>query len=237
MEPIPTNPWTPQPRWCLITRSMNRCSSQRWVYAVKVQRSLAPLSWFPGSRKPTAHVHQCCRFQSYAKSRRLHAIANEIYIAWTTFLGSTTTATPTDHVTFDFNSILQRSSNLTISSSSSLSLCLAVFLGTHQFSWSSSFSKIWLDIEICFIYFQVMNKIVKQFVKIYNCPSSHLFLFFIHWLSFLAVFLATHQLCRLSSLSNIWLDIKIYLFPLKIKFQWKLKLEFMNAIFHKIIKI
>ena len=48
-------------------------------YAVKVQRSLAPLSWFPGSRKPTAHVHQCCRFQSYAKSRRLHAIANEIY--------------------------------------------------------------------------------------------------------------------------------------------------------------
>ena len=27
-------------------------------YAVRVQRSLAPLSWFPGSRKPTAHVHQ-----------------------------------------------------------------------------------------------------------------------------------------------------------------------------------
>ena len=48
-------------------------------YAVKFQRSLAPLSWFPGSCKPTAHVHQCCRFQSYAKSRRLHAIANEIY--------------------------------------------------------------------------------------------------------------------------------------------------------------
>ena len=48
------------------------------LYAVKVQRSLAPLSWFPGSRKP-AHVHQCCRFQSYAKSRRLHAIANDIY--------------------------------------------------------------------------------------------------------------------------------------------------------------
>ena len=48
------------------------------LYAFKVQRSLAPLSWIPGSRKPTAHVHQCCRFQSYAKSRRLHAIANEI---------------------------------------------------------------------------------------------------------------------------------------------------------------
>ena len=47
------------------------------LYAVKAQTSLAPLSWFPGSRIPTAHVHQCCRFQSYAKSRRLHAIANE----------------------------------------------------------------------------------------------------------------------------------------------------------------
>ena len=32
------------------------------LYAVKVQTSLAPLSWFPGSRVPTAHVHQCCRF-------------------------------------------------------------------------------------------------------------------------------------------------------------------------------
>ena len=45
-------------------------------YAVKAQTLLAPLSWFPGSRIPTAHVHQCCRFQSYAKSQRLHAIAN-----------------------------------------------------------------------------------------------------------------------------------------------------------------
>ena len=42
-------------------------------YAVKAQTS-----WFPGSRIPTAHVHQCCRFQSYAKSRRLHAVAHEI---------------------------------------------------------------------------------------------------------------------------------------------------------------
>ena len=33
---------------------------------------------------------------------------SEIYIAWTTFLGSTTTA-PTDHVvTFDFNSVLKK---------------------------------------------------------------------------------------------------------------------------------
>ena len=46
------------------------------LYAVKAQTSLAPLSWFPGSRIPTAHMHQCCRFQSYANS---HAIAYEIY--------------------------------------------------------------------------------------------------------------------------------------------------------------
>ena len=45
-------------------------------YAVKAQTSLAPLSWFPGSHIPTAHVHNCCRFQSYANS---HAIAYEIY--------------------------------------------------------------------------------------------------------------------------------------------------------------
>ena len=55
--------------------------SRVWITKCDCRRlqSLAPLSWFPGSRKPTAHVHQCCRFQSYAKSRRLHAIANEIY--------------------------------------------------------------------------------------------------------------------------------------------------------------
>ena len=39
-----------------------------WQYAVTAQTSLAPLSWFHGSRVSTAHVHQCCRFQSYAKT-------------------------------------------------------------------------------------------------------------------------------------------------------------------------
>ena len=51
---------------------VSRCLSRQAVllvpYAVEVQMSLAPLSWFPGSRVPTAHVHQCCRFQSYAKT-------------------------------------------------------------------------------------------------------------------------------------------------------------------------
>ena len=37
-------------------------------YAVKAQTSLAPLSWFHGSRVTTAHVQQCCIFQSYAKT-------------------------------------------------------------------------------------------------------------------------------------------------------------------------
>ena len=64
---------------CHILKFDDAYSLYKCEYAVKVQRSLAPLSWFPGSRKPTAHVHQWCRFQSYAKSRRLHAIANEIY--------------------------------------------------------------------------------------------------------------------------------------------------------------
>ena len=47
-------------------------------YAVKAQTSLAPLSRFRGSQFTTAHEQQCCSFQSYAKSRRLHAVSNEI---------------------------------------------------------------------------------------------------------------------------------------------------------------
>ena len=64
-------------------------------YAVKVQRSLAPLSRFRGSHIPSAHEQECCRFQSYANSvRSPMKFTREIDIAWTTFLGSTTT----DHV-------------------------------------------------------------------------------------------------------------------------------------------
>ena len=39
-----------------------------WVYAVKAQTSLAPLSRFRGSRVTTAQVHQCCIFQSDANT-------------------------------------------------------------------------------------------------------------------------------------------------------------------------
>ena len=38
------------------------------LYAVKVQRSLSPLSRFCGSHITTVHEQQCCRFQSYANS-------------------------------------------------------------------------------------------------------------------------------------------------------------------------
>ena len=51
-------------------------------YAVKVQRSLAPLSRFRGSHIPSAHEQQCCRFQSYANSvRSPMKFTSEIYIA------------------------------------------------------------------------------------------------------------------------------------------------------------
>ena len=59
----------------------------------RVQRSLAPLWRFRGSHITTAHAHQCCRFQSYAETvPSPMKLTSEIYKAWTTFLGSTTTA-------------------------------------------------------------------------------------------------------------------------------------------------
>ena len=51
--------------WILKCLLMDKSVRQ---YAVKVQRSLAPLSRFPGSHITTAHEQQCCRFQSYAKT-------------------------------------------------------------------------------------------------------------------------------------------------------------------------
>ena len=46
-----------------------------WLYAVKAQTSLAPLSRFCGSCITTAHEQQCCRFQLFEE---LCAIVNEI---------------------------------------------------------------------------------------------------------------------------------------------------------------
>ena len=46
------------------------CTPGVLLYAVKVQRSLAPLSRFRGSHILTAHEQHCCRFQNYANSVR-----------------------------------------------------------------------------------------------------------------------------------------------------------------------
>ena len=57
--------------------------------------SLAPLSRFCGSRVTTAHVHQCCIFQSYAKTvpSRMK-LTMKLTMREPTFMGSMTT----DHV-------------------------------------------------------------------------------------------------------------------------------------------
>ena len=74
------------PEWHFYLPQKNK--SLFCVYAVKAQTSLAPLSRFRGSRITTAHAHQCCRFQSYAKTvqSRMKLTKHE-----PTFLGSRTT--------------------------------------------------------------------------------------------------------------------------------------------------
>ena len=73
------------------------------LYAVKAQTSLAPLSWFRGSHVTTAHAHQCCIFQSYAKTvpSRMKLTMRE-----PAFMGSMTTDTWSRFVTSDFNRVL-----------------------------------------------------------------------------------------------------------------------------------
>ena len=55
---------------------------------LKPKTSLAPLSRFRGSHVTTAHAHQCCTFQSYAKTvPSWMKLTSKIDKAWTTFLG------------------------------------------------------------------------------------------------------------------------------------------------------
>ena len=63
-------------------------------YAVKAQTSLALLSRFRGSRVTTAHAHQCCIFQSYAKTvpSRMK-LTMKLTMREPTFMGSMTTDT------------------------------------------------------------------------------------------------------------------------------------------------
>ena len=84
------------------------------MYAVKAQTSLAPLSRFRGSRVTTAHAHQCCIFQSYAKtvlSRMKLTI--KLTMREPTFMGSMTTDTWSRHVTSNFNSVFGTSMQYT----------------------------------------------------------------------------------------------------------------------------
>ena len=73
------------------------------LYAVKVQRSLAPLSRFRGSHITTAHEQQCCRFQSYANSvpSPMKLTKREPH-SWDPRQRTTSSRL----VTFDFNSVL-----------------------------------------------------------------------------------------------------------------------------------
>ena len=77
-------------------------------YAVKAQTSLAPLSRFRGSRFTTALAHQCCRFQSYAKTvpSRLELIM-KLTMREPAFIKSMTTDTWSRFMTSDFNSVFQ----------------------------------------------------------------------------------------------------------------------------------
>ena len=75
-----------------VTLSSNAQSKWEEEYAVKAQTSLAPLSRFRGSRITTAHAHQCCRFQSYAKTVPSQVkLTTKLTKREPTFLGSTTT--------------------------------------------------------------------------------------------------------------------------------------------------
>ena len=60
--------------------------SRACEYAVKAQMSLAPLSQFRGMT--TAHAHQCCIFQSYAK---IVPSRMKLTMLEPTFMGSMTT--------------------------------------------------------------------------------------------------------------------------------------------------
>ena len=67
----------------------------KWITVWLRHTSLAPWSWFHGSRVTTVHVHQCCRFQNYAKTvpSRIK-LTMKLTMREPTFMGSMTT----DHV-------------------------------------------------------------------------------------------------------------------------------------------
>ena len=79
----------------MYTQILKALNKQLFQYAVKAQTSLAPLSRFRGSRITTAHAHQCCIFQSYAKTvpRSRMKLTMKLTMREPTFMGSMTTDT------------------------------------------------------------------------------------------------------------------------------------------------
>ena len=125
-----------------------------WVYAVEAQTSLAPLSWFHGSRVTTAHAHQCCIFQSYAKT-----VPSRMKLTMILTMrepASMTTDTWSRRVTSDFNSAYSDSAS-TLQNWISWNK-LWKFLEFHQISWnftkgSSLLYQLYYDATISWIFF------------------------------------------------------------------------------------
>ena len=94
--------------WTIIHSVKENNLWRNTLYAVKVQTSLAPLSWFPGSRVPTAHVHQCCTWvmrrlcrRKWNWQRNWQSVNQYSWDPWQW-------TTWSRRVTSDFNSVLMR---------------------------------------------------------------------------------------------------------------------------------
>ena len=117
--------------------SIRMCADCTPEYAVEAQTSLAPLSWFHGSSVATAHAHQCCIFQSYAKTvpSRMKLTLREP--------ASMTTDTWSQRLTSDFNSawttcFAMCNGNI---GNTSFSFLFSFFFFSNLFTQSHSFSK------------------------------------------------------------------------------------------------
>ena len=77
-----------------------------YLYAVKVQKSLAPLSRFRGSHIPSAHEQQCCRFVMRTLCDRLWNLQAKFTLREPHSWDPRQRTTWSQVVTSDFNSVL-----------------------------------------------------------------------------------------------------------------------------------
>ena len=99
-------------------------------------------------------MHQCCRFQSYAKSRRLHAVAHEIDKRNLQSVNDI----PAIHdkgrvVTSDFNSVLKHITWFTLRWFNRLTDSIELFMWYSQYrKWKCSHHLLWQnDIQLALI--------------------------------------------------------------------------------------